>query len=227
MNNPNVVQMDRIGHVYAGESHQVTALKDVCLSITTGEYIALVGPSGSGKTTLLHIMGCLLNPTTGTYLLSGQNVVGLSEKQLASIRNKSIGFVFQNFNLLPRASALQNVALPLLYSSVDARTRKARAEQLIDRVGLADRSRHHPNQLSGGEKQRVAIARALINHPSLLLADEPTGNLDRNTGQKIIGLFESLVAEGITVVMVTHDQDIVQRASRRIKIEDSHLIDTQ
>ncbi len=216
--------MDRICHVYRDEAHQVTALKDVSLSIQKGEYIALVGPSGSGKTTLLHIMGCLLNPTSGTYHLTEQNVVGLSGSQLAQIRNETIGFVFQNFNLLPRASAIHNVALPLLYCGIGLQERKRRAEQLLNRVGLADRLRHKPNQLSGGEKQRVAVARALINRPSLLLADEPTGNLDRVTGQNIITLFETLVDEGITIVMVTHDQDIVKRASRRIKIIDSRLV---
>jgi len=224
MNNHSIVQMDRICHVYTDEAHQVTALKDVSLSIQKGEYIALVGPSGSGKTTLLHIMGCLLNPTSGTYHLTAQNVVGLSGSQLAQIRNETIGFVFQNFNLLPRASAIHNVALPLLYCGIGLQERKRRAEQLLNRVGLADRLRHKPNQLSGGEKQRVAVARALINRPSLLLADEPTGNLDRVTGQNIIALFETLVDEGITIVMVTHDQDIVKRASRRISIIDSRLV---
>lgn len=225
MSNPNVVQMEGIGHVYTDDNHQVTALRDIRLSIAGGEYIALAGPSGSGKTTLLHIMGCLLNPTSGTYLLAGQKVVGLGERQLARLRNQTIGFVFQNFNLLPRASALQNVALPLLYSGIGSRKRKQRAQLLLDRVGLADRMRHAPNQLSGGEKQRVAIARALINRPSLLLADEPTGNLDRTTGRIIINLFESLVDEGITVVMVTHDPAIVKRAPRRIRMEDSQLVD--
>jgi putative ABC transport system ATP-binding protein len=226
MSNPGIVRMDRIGHIYAGDNYRVIALKNIRLSISKGEYIALIGPSGSGKTTLLHIMGCLLNPTCGTYFLTQQNVVGLRESRLARIRNKTIGFVFQNFNLLPRASALQNVALPLFYSGIGYQKRKLRAEQLLSRVGLTDRLQHHPGQLSGGEKQRVAIARALINHPALLLADEPTGNLDRATGRNIIRLFETLVDEGITVVIVTHDQDIVKRASRRIGIEDSHLADS-
>jgi putative ABC transport system ATP-binding protein len=224
MNEHCVVRMDQIRHVYAGDSHQVIALDNVSLSINKGEYIALVGPSGSGKTTLLHIMGCLLNPTSGSYHLLAQNVVGLNEEKLAHIRNETIGFVFQNFNLLPRASAMQNVALPLLYSGIRSKERRHRAKQLLSRVGLTNRLRHHPNQLSGGEKQRVAIARALINHPSLVLADEPTGNLDRATGRNIIALFETLVDEGITVVIITHDQDIVERASRRFNIMDSRLV---
>lgn len=224
MNNQNIVQMDQICHVYAGEAHQVTALKDVCLTIQKGEYIALVGPSGSGKTTLLHIMGCLLSPTSGTYHFAGQDVVGLSESQLARIRNETIGFVFQNFNLLPRTSAMHNVALPLLYGPVGLQERNQRAEQMLKRVGLGDRLRHQPNHLSGGEKQRVAVARALINRPSLLLADEPTGNLDRTTGRNIITIFETLLDEGITIIIVTHDPDIVKRASRQISIMDSRLV---
>lgn len=215
--------MDRIRHVYRDDTHQVTALDDISLLINEGEYITLAGPSGSGKTTLLHVMGCLLNPTSGSYYLRKQNVVGLNEGQLAQIRNETIGFVFQNFNLLSRSSAIQNVALPLLYSGIRSNERQRRAKHLLKRVGLADRMRHHPNQLSGGEKQRVAIARALINHPALVLADEPTGNLDQVTGQNIISLFESLVDEGITVVIVTHDRDIVKRASRGINIIDSRL----
>lgn len=219
-----VVRMDQIRHIYTSDLHPVIALDDISLSIKKGEYIALVGPSGSGKTTLLHIMGCLLNPTSGSYHLLEQNVVGLGEERLAQIRNDTIGFVFQNFNLLPRSSALQNVALPLLYTGIGSKERRHRAKQILSRVGLHNRLQHHPNQLSGGEKQRVAIARALINHPSLLLADEPTGNLDRATGQNIIALFETLVNEGITVVIITHDHDIVERASRQFNIIDSHLV---
>lgn len=223
MNNHSVVRMDHIRHVYADDTNRVIALDDISLSINAGEYIALVGPSGSGKTTLLHVMGCLLSPTSGSYHLREDNVVGLSEDQLAHIRNETIGFVFQNFNLLARASAMQNVALPLVYCGIGANERQRRARQVLSRVGLSNRWRHHPNQLSGGEKQRIAIARALINHPALLLADEPTGNLDQTTGQNIVALFETLVDEGITVVIVTHDEGIVKRASRRIKIIDSHL----
>jgi putative ABC transport system ATP-binding protein len=219
-----VVRMDQIRHIYTSDLHPVIALDDISLSIKKGEYIALVGPSGSGKTTLLHIMGCLLNPTSGAYHLLEQNVVGLGEEQLAQIRNDTIGFVFQNFNLLPRSSALENVALPLLYTGIGSKERRHRAKQILSRVGLHNRLRHHPNQLSGGEKQRVAIARALINHPALLLADEPTGNLDQATGQNIIALFETLVNEGITVVIITHDHDIVERASRQFNIIDSHLV---
>ncbi len=216
--------MDKIWHAYGDGKQKVQALSDISLTITKGEFVAVTGPSGSGKSTLLHIMGCLMKPTSGSYLLLGEETSLLSKKTLAGIRSTTFGFVFQNFNLLPRASALQNVILPLIYAGFKRRERIARAQGLLRRVGLGDRMSHHPNELSGGEQQRVAIARALVNRPSILLADEPTGNIDSTTSNTIMNLLEELVEEHLTVVFVSHDRDIVKRASRKITLVDSCLV---
>jgi len=216
--------MDKIWLAYGDGKQKVQALSDISLTITKGEFMAVTGPSGSGKSTLLHIMGCLMKPTSGSYLLLGEETSLLSKKTLAGIRSTTFGFVFQNFNLLPRASALQNVILPLIYAGFRRRERIARAQGLLRRVGLGDRMSHHPNELSGGEQQRVAIARALVNRPSILLADEPTGNIDSTTSNTIMNLLEELVEEHLTVVFVSHDRDIVKRASRKITLVDSCLV---
>ena len=216
--------MDKIWLAYGDGKQKVQALSDISLTITKGEFVAVTGPSGSGKTTLLHIMGCLMKPTSGSYLLLGEETSLLSKNTLAGIRSTTFGFVFQNFNLLPRASALQNVILPLIYAGFKRRERIARAQGLLRRVGLGDRMSHHPNELSGGEQQRVAIARALVNRPSILLADEPTGNIDSTTSNTIMNLLEELVEEHLTVVFVSHDRDIVKRASRKITLVDSCLV---
>jgi putative ABC transport system ATP-binding protein len=216
--------MDKIWLAYGDGKQKVQALSDISLTITKGEFVAVTGPSGSGKSTLLHIMGCLMKATSGSYLLLGEETSLLSKKTLAGIRSTTFGFVFQNFNLLPRASALQNVILPLIYAGFRRRERIARAQGLLRRVGLGDRMSHHPNELSGGEQQRVAIARALVNRPSILLADEPTGNIDSTTSNTIMNLLEELVEEHLTVVFVSHDRDIVKRASRKITLVDSCLV---
>jgi ABC-type lipoprotein export system ATPase subunit len=205
---------------------KVEALKATSLDIERGEYVALVGPSGSGKSTLMNTLGCLDRPTSGSYLLDGEEIVTMSLDERARIRNRQIGFVFQNFNLLNRTSALENVEVPLLYArNVSVRERHARAIEQLRRVGLGDRLHHHTSQLSGGQQQRVAIARALVNQPSILLADEPTGNLDSRTSQEVIALFRQLNQEqGITVILVTHDQDVARNASRTIVLRDGQVI---
>ena len=224
MSSRELIRMDKIWLAYGDGKQKVQALSDISLTITKGEFVAVTGPSGSGKSTLLHIMGCLMKPTSGSYLLLGEETSLLSKKTLAGIRSTTFGFVFQNFNLLPRASALQNVILPLIYAGFRRRERIARAQGLLRRVGLGDRMSHHPNELSGGEQQRVAIARALVNRPSILLADEPTGNIDSTTSNTIMNLLEELVEEHLTVVFVSHDRDIVKRASRKITLVDSCLV---
>ncbi len=201
-------------------SEVVMALKSISITINRGEYVAFMGPSGSGKSTLMNIIGCLDTPTGGDYMLSGKNVSNLSENDLAEIRNKEIGFVFQTFNLLPRSSSLENVALPLVYAGYSKKDREARALKVLQNVGLGDRAQHKPNELSGGQRQRVAIARALVNDPSIILADEPTGNLDTKTSYDIMDLFEELHDKGNTIIMVTHEEDIAQYAHRVIRLRD-------
>jgi putative ABC transport system ATP-binding protein len=221
-----LIQLRDVSRVYDLGQVQVEALKPTTLDIHRGEYVALVGPSGSGKSTLMNTLGCLDRPTGGSYLLDGEEIVDMSRDERARIRNRQIGFVFQNFNLLNRTSALENVEVPLLYArNVSARERRKRAVEQLQRVGLGDRLDHHTSQLSGGQQQRVAIARALVNEPSILLADEPTGNLDSRTSNDVIGLFRQLNAEqGITLILVTHDQDVARNANRTIVLRDGQVI---
>jgi putative ABC transport system ATP-binding protein len=208
---------------YVMGSEEIHALRGVSIDIERGEYVAIMGPSGSGKSTLMNLIGCLDTPSKGTYLLNGKRVSAMNDNELARIRNEEIGFVFQTFNLLPRASALRNVELPLVYAGVAVAERDARARAALDRVELGDRISHRPNELSGGQRQRVAIARALVNHPSILLADEPTGNLDSKTGTEIMSLFASLHTSGNTIVLVTHEAEIAALADRVIHIRDGQV----
>jgi putative ABC transport system ATP-binding protein len=219
-----LIQLEHVTKTYDSGENAVQALRGVDLRIDRGEFCAIIGPSGSGKSTLMHILGCLDSPSEGRYWLDGEDVAAMSGKALARIRNQKLGFVFQTFNLLPRATIWKNCELPLLYAGVDSDERRARALEALDRVGLKDRAKHRPNQLSGGQRQRVAVARALVNNPSLILADEPTGNLDQKTGNDIIRLFEELSANGQTIVLVTHDPAIAQRTQRRIKIVDGLIV---
>lgn len=209
-----------IGRKYVIGSEVIHALKSVSLTINKGEFVALMGPSGSGKSTLMNILGCLDTPTKGEYILNGINVSQMSENQLAEVRNKEIGFVFQTFNLLPRNTALDNVALPLVYSGINKEDREARAQKALENVGLGHRVHHKPNELSGGQRQRVAVARALINDPSIILADEPTGNLDTKTSIEIMGLIEDIHDKGNTIILVTHEEDIALHAHRIVRMRD-------
>jgi len=220
-----LIQLERITKTYDSGANAVQALAGVDLQIDRGEFAAIIGPSGSGKSTLMHILGCLDSPSAGRYWLDGQDVATLSGRALARIRNQKLGFVFQTFNLLPRATIWKNVELPLLYAGMDSDERRQRALDALDRVGLANRAKHRPNELSGGQRQRVAIARALVNNPSMILADEPTGNLDQKTGHDIIHLFEEFAATGQTIILVTHDPVIAARTERRINIVDGVIVD--
>ncbi|WP_217564566.1 ABC transporter ATP-binding protein [Vibrio cholerae] len=219
-----LVELQQICKHYASGQNRVKALDGVDLCIHQGEFLAILGPSGSGKSTLMNVLGCLDKPTAGRYQLDGHPVDSLSTQQLAAIRNQKIGFVFQSFNLLEYASALDNVALPLVYAGVKAKDRRRRATELLTRVGLADRLNHKPNQLSGGQKQRVAIARALINQPQILLADEPTGALDSKSGAEIEALFNELHHEGRTIIVVTHDNELAKRTKRIVTIRDGQVV---
>jgi len=224
MNNSAVLELLQVSKIYPLGDHRVCALDKVSLTLKKGDFVSIVGPSGSGKSTLMHIMGLLGTPTKGSVFLEGRNVSKLREEELAMLRNQKIGFVFQEYNLLERTSALDNVGLPLLYSGVGENSIKKRADVALGSVGLANRANHFPNQLSGGEQQRVAIARALVNKPSIILADEPTGNLDSKTGDEIIRIFKKLNSEGATVVLVTHEQDLARQAKRIIKMKDGKVL---
>ena len=215
-----VIQLDNIRKDYFLGKVVIEVLKGISLTIARNEYVALMGPSGSGKSTLMNIIGCLDSPTAGNYILNGQAVSGMTDNSLADIRNQEIGFVFQQFNLLPRLTALENVALPLVYAGIAKKQRTERAKQVLDMVSLADRSHHKPNELSGGQNQRVAIARALINDPALILADEPTGNLDSKTSEEIMQIFEKIHAAGNSIVLVTHEEDIAAHAARIVRLKD-------
>lgn len=218
-----MVNLEHVTKVYPMGPFEVVALRDITLDIADGDFVSIMGPSGSGKSTLMHIIGCLDRPTSGRYLLGGEDVSRLDDASLAHIRNKRIGFVFQQFNLLPRETVLANVEVPLIYAGVKARERRRIAAEALERVGLGDRMRHRPSEISGGQKQRAAIARALVNSPSLILADEPTGNLDSKTGHEILDILTELNAEGATVVLVTHDREIAERAGKIVQLRDGAI----
>lgn len=218
-----IIRLSNITRHYQIGAVTVKALRGISMSVNKNEFLALMGPSGSGKSTMMNIMGCLDTATSGTYILNNQDVSGLNDNQLADIRNKEIGFVFQTFNLLPRSTALDNVMLPQVYAGVSKKNRIERAKEVLKQVDLDDRMSHKPNELSGGQRQRVAIARALINKPSILLADEPTGNLDSKTSLELMGLIEKLHQEGNTIILVTHEPDIAQHAHRIIRLKDGEI----
>ena len=216
----SLIRLDRISRHYDMGTETVNALREVSLEIERGEYVAIMGPSGSGKSTLMNLLGCLDTPSTGTYELNGQNVGEMDDNELADIRNREIGFVFQTFNLLPRSTALRNVELPLIYAGVGLDERREIALAALTDVGLGDRVKHRPNEMSGGQRQRVAVARALVNKPSIVLADEPTGNLDTRTGDEILELFEKLSDQGHTLLVVTHEENVAQHARRIVRVRD-------
>ena len=215
-----LITIKDLGRKYVIGAETIHALKSVTLNINKGEFVALMGPSGSGKSTLMNLLGCLDTPTKGEYVLNGINVSEMSESELATVRNKEIGFVFQTFNLLPRSTAQDNVALPLIYAGVKKKDRDTRSIKALENVGLGNRVHHKPNELSGGQRQRVAVARALINNPSIILADEPTGNLDSKTSTEIMGLIEEIHRKGNTIIIVTHEEDIAQHAHRIVRMRD-------
>ncbi len=222
-NEPNLLQLEDVTKVYRMGDVEVHALRGVSFAVAEGEFVAIMGASGSGKSTLMNIIGCLDRPTSGRYLLAGEDVSGLDRDALAEKRSRTLGFVFQNFNLLSRTSAIENVELPLLYAGAHTRERHERAQAALERVGLAERIHHHPNQMSGGQQQRVAIARALVSNPKVILADEPTGNLDSVTSVEVMALFQELRQSGITVVLVTHEPDIARYAARVVVMKDGKL----
>jgi putative ABC transport system ATP-binding protein len=217
---PLVIDIADVTKLYKMGAEIIHALRGVSVEIRRNEYLAIMGPSGSGKSTLMNMLGCLDTPTSGQYMFNGKNVAHMADDELADIRNREIGFVFQTFNLLPRSTALANVELPLIYAGIPAHTRHERAAQTLRDVGLGDRMTHKPNELSGGQRQRVAVARALVNHPSIILADEPTGNLDSKTGVEIMALFEELYEDGNTIIVVTHEEDIARHARRIVRLRD-------
>jgi putative ABC transport system ATP-binding protein len=219
----SMIKMRNIKKIYGAGSVQVEALKDINFEVEKNEFVGLIGPSGSGKSTLMNIIGCLDVPTSGEYFFEGESVESFNHNQLAEIRNEKIGFIFQNFNLLPYATTFENVEIPMIFKGVKARARRARVMELLDRVGLAQRASHKPSELSGGEMQRVAIARSLANNPSLILADEPTGNLDTKSGDEILAVFESLWKQGHTLVVITHNPNISGRAQRIIMLKDGMI----
>ena len=216
----NIINIEHIAKIYQVGSEEVHALRDISMHIDKNEYVAIMGPSGSGKSTLMNMLGCLDTPTSGKYDFAGHNVSEMSDNDLAKIRNKEIGFVFQTFNLLPRSDALHNVELPLIYAGIPSSERRERAEQTLIDVGLKERVHHKPNELSGGQRQRVAIARALVTNPSIILADEPTGNLDSKTGEEIMVLFNEIYEKGNTIILVTHEEYIAEHAARIIRLKD-------
>jgi len=220
-----MIKIENLSKIYNTGIVSVEALKNINLSIEEREFVSIMGPSGSGKSTLMNILGCLDKPTEGIYELDGESVQDMSDDELAEIRNKKIGFIFQSFNLIPRVNALKNVELPMIYAGVSANQRKERAINALQKVGLEERMHHNPNELSGGQKQRVAIARSLVNNPSLIFADEPTGNLDTKSGNEVMSIFQQLNAEGVTIIMVTHESDIAMHTKRMIVCRDGKIIE--
>ncbi|HBQ50787.1 TPA: macrolide ABC transporter ATP-binding protein [Candidatus Daviesbacteria bacterium] len=218
-----IVKLSKVTKIYLSGEVSFQALKDIDLEVKKGEFLAIIGASGSGKSTMMNIIGLLDHPTSGTYKLDGHDTSRLQENTLAEIRNSKIGFVFQSFNLLARTSAIDNVSLPLIYAGVDSAERSKKAKQALEQVGLADKFSSHPNQLSGGQQQKVAIARALVNNPEIILADEPTGNLDTRSGEEVMAIFENLHKEGKTIIMITHEEDIAHHAKRKIRMKDGEI----
>mgnify|MGYP002682477661 CR=1 FL=1 len=220
-----IISINDLGKVYKNGKISVTALRNVNLSVDRGEFVSIMGPSGSGKSTLMNIIGCLDRATSGQYILDGVDISKLNSKELAKIRNLKIGFVFQSFNLLPRMTALRNVELPMIYAGLNAKERKKRAIEALERVKLRERMNHKPNEMSGGQKQRVAIARALVNKPAIILADEPTGNLDSYSSEEVMAVFQDLNREGVTIILVTHEPDIAQHTKRFVKFRDGYMVE--